>query len=212
MNTDAINQDEETRALLSRRAATADNDVRQALLNQAIELNLGIAYNIATRFRGRGVESEDLDQVASLGLVKAAHSYDPATDTPFLAYAVPSIRGEVKRYFRDSSWTIRIPRRLQELDPTLRARVTEIVDGENGEFDRDSALDHGYELGEDRIVLQRGFHVLDDRERLLLRLAYFEGLSQAQIGARVGISQIHVSRLTRRALGKLRAEIGNTNP
>lgn len=117
----ARRRDEQTRSLLARRAAAVDEDVRKALLDQAIELNLGIARGIASRFRGRGVEADDLDQVASLGLVKAALSYDPFTDTPFLAYAVPTIRGEVKRYFRDSSWTVRIPRRLQELQGSIAA-------------------------------------------------------------------------------------------
>lgn len=117
----ADRRDEETRSLLTRRAASADADVRRALLDQAIELNLGIARSIAMRFRGRGVEADDLDQVASLGLVKAAHSYDTTTGTPFLAYAVPTIRGEVKRYFRDCSWTVRIPRRLQELQGSIGA-------------------------------------------------------------------------------------------
>ena len=82
------------------------------------------------------------------------------------------------------------------------------MEGDSEALDRGSSLDHGYELGEDRIALARGFRVLDPRERLLLKLAYFEGMSQARIAARIGLSQIHVSRLTRRALGKLRAEIG----
>ncbi len=112
-------RDKTTRTLLSRRAATTDDTLRQSLLDEAIELNLSVAHSIATRFRGRGVEPEDLDQVAYLGLVKAARSYDPSTETPFLAYAVPTIRGEVKRYFRDCSWTVRIPRRLQELQGSI---------------------------------------------------------------------------------------------
>ena len=108
-----------TRSLLDRRSRATDKEVRQALLNQAIELNLGIAHSIASRFRGRGVEADDLDQVAYLGLVKAARSYRSDSGTPFLAYAVPTIRGEVKRYFRDCSWTVRIPRRLQELQGSI---------------------------------------------------------------------------------------------
>ncbi|MGW1343964.1 SigB/SigF/SigG family RNA polymerase sigma factor [Kribbella sp. NPDC002412] len=120
-------RDTTTRTLLSRRAATTDEELRQALLNEAIELNLSIAHSIATRFRGRGVEAEDLDQVAYLGLVKAARSYDPSTDTPFLAYAVPTIRGEVKRYFRDCSWTVRIPRRLQELQGSIASVRPQLV-------------------------------------------------------------------------------------
>jgi len=120
-------RDKTTRTLLSRRAATTDENLRQSLLDEAIELNLSIAHSIATRFRGRGVEADDLDQVAYLGLVKAARSYDPDTDTPFLAYAVPTIRGEVKRYFRDCSWTVRIPRRLQELQGSIASVRPQLV-------------------------------------------------------------------------------------
>ncbi|NEA34866.1 SigB/SigF/SigG family RNA polymerase sigma factor [Streptomyces sp. SID13031] len=116
-----------TRSLLDQRAASTDETLRQSLLEEAIELNLGIAHSIAGRFRGRGVESDDLDQVAYLGLVKAARSYRPDTETPFLAYAVPTIRGEVKRYFRDCSWTVRIPRRLQELQGSIAAARPQLV-------------------------------------------------------------------------------------
>ncbi|HET6988734.1 MAG TPA: sigma-70 family RNA polymerase sigma factor [Kribbella sp.] len=123
----AERRDDETRSLLRRRAAATDREDRRALLDQAIELNLGIAHSIATRFHGRGVEADDLNQVACLGLVKAAHSYDPTTDTPFLAYAVPTIRGELKRYFRDCSWTVRIPRRLQELQGSIAAARPALV-------------------------------------------------------------------------------------
>jgi RNA polymerase sigma-B factor len=112
-------RDATTRDLLTRRAATKDDELRQRLLDEAVELNLSIAHSIASRFRGRGVESDDLDQVAYLGLIKAVRSYRPESGTPFLAYAVPTIRGEVKRYFRDCSWTVRIPRRLQELQGSI---------------------------------------------------------------------------------------------
>jgi len=120
-------RDRATRALLVQRAGSTDEEERQSLLEQAIELNLGIAHSIASRFRGRGVESDDLDQVAYLGLLKAARSYRPDTETPFLAYAVPTIRGEVKRYFRDCSWTVRIPRRLQELQGSIAAARPQLV-------------------------------------------------------------------------------------
>jgi RNA polymerase sigma-B factor len=116
-----------TRELLARRAATTDETLQQSLLEEAIELNLGIAHSIASRFRGRGVEADDLDQVAYLGLLKAARSYRPDTGTPFLAYAVPTIRGEVKRYFRDCSWTVRIPRRLQELQGSIASVRPQLV-------------------------------------------------------------------------------------
>jgi RNA polymerase sigma-B factor len=177
-----------------------------------IQRYLPLVRRLARKHVGHGEQLDDLVQVGSIGLIKAIDRFQLDRGVDLATYAIPTIEGEIKRHLRDRAWPIRIPRRLQELDPTLRTRVAEVVDGQNGEFDRDSALEHGYELGEDRIALRRGFHVLDDRERLLLRLAYFEGLSQARIASRVGISQIHVSRLTRRALAKLRAEIGYPSP
>jgi RNA polymerase sigma-B factor len=175
---------------------------------RVIQQYLPLVRRLARRHVGHGEQLDDLVQVGSIGLIKAIDRFQLDRGVDLATYAIPTIEGEIKRHLRDRAWPIRIPRRLQELDPTLRARVADVVDGQNGEFDRHSALERGYELGEDRIVLKHGFHVLDDRERLLLRLAYFEGLSQARIAQRVGISQIHVSRLTRRALAKLRDEIG----
>lgn len=177
-----------------------------------IQQYLPLVRRLARRYMGHGEQFEDLVQVGSIGLMKAIDRFQLDRDVDLASYAIPTIEGEIKRHLRDRAWPIRIPRRLQELDPTLRTRVAELVDGRNGELDGEGGLDRGYELGEDRIALARGFHVLDERERLLLRLAYFEGLSQAQIAPRVGISQIHVSRLTRRALAKLRAEIGQADP
>jgi len=156
-------RDEATRDLLSRRATTIDEGIRQSLLDEAIQLNLGIAHSIASRFRGRGVESDDLDQVAYLGLVKAARSYRPDTETPFLAYAVPTIRGEVKRYFRDCSWTVRIPRRLQELQGSIAAVRPQLVQ----DLQRDPTLEElataiGSEVSEveDAIAADGCFSVL----------------------------------------------------
>jgi RNA polymerase sigma-B factor len=173
-----------------------------------IQQYLPLVRRLARRHVGHGEQLDDLVQVGSIGLIKAIDRFQLDRGVDLATYAIPTIEGEIKRHLRDRAWPVRIPRRLLESDPTLRSRVAEVVDGQNGEFDGDSALEQGYELGEDRILLRDGFHVLDDRERLLLRLAYFEGLSQAKIARRVGISQIHVSRLTRRALAKLRAEIG----
>ena len=196
------------RGLLREYHRHGDLGARARLIQQYLPL----VRRLARRHVGHGEQFEDLVQVGSIGLIKAIDRFQLERGVDLATYAIPTIDGEIKRHLRDRAWPIRIPRRLQELDPTLRARVAEIVDGENGEFDRDSAIERGYELGEDRIALASGFHVLDTRERLLLRLAYFEGLSQAQIARRVGISQIHVSRLTRRALAKLRAELGQTDP
>ena len=180
-----------------------DLSAREALIRQYLPL----VRRLARRHAGRGEQFEDLVQVGTIGLIKAIDRFQLERGVDLASFAIPTIDGEIKRHLRDRAWPIRIPRRLQELDPTLKVRVAELVDGQNGELEQGSALEPGYELGEDRAALAQGFHVLDDRERQLLRLAFFEGLSQAKIAQRVGISQIHVSRLTRRALAKLRAEL-----
>ena len=157
-----------------------DVRARERLIGQYMPL----VRRLARRHVGRGEPFEDLVQVGTIGLINAIDRFKLERGVDLATFAIPTIDGEIKRHLRDRAWPIRIPRRLQELDPTLRARVAELVDGQNGEFDRESALERGYELGEDRIALARGFRVLDDRERLLLRLGYFEGLSQVQIARR----------------------------
>jgi RNA polymerase sigma-B factor len=112
--------------LFEARAAASDPEQQRVLLERIVELNLEIARGIAQRFRGRGAELEDLEQVAYVGLMKAATNYRLDADTPFIGYAVPTIRGEVKRYFRDCAWTVRIPRRLQEIQGLVSAKLPEL--------------------------------------------------------------------------------------
>jgi len=97
---------------------------RQELLNEVIELNLPVARSIAHQFHNRGEPADDLDQVALLGLVKAVNGFDPEKGAEFLSYAVPTITGEVKRYFRDVAWAVRPPRRIQD----LQAEITPAID------------------------------------------------------------------------------------
>lgn len=92
---------------------------RQTLRDELVAGHLVVAHNIAARFRGRGQSQEDLRQVATLGLIKAIDRFEPAQGTDFLAYAIPTIMGEVRRYFRDESWSVRVPRRLKELHVKL---------------------------------------------------------------------------------------------
>jgi RNA polymerase sigma-B factor len=115
-----------TQELFRRRERSTDEAERQELLEAIVELNIEIARGIAQRFRHKGPEVEDLEQVAYLGLMKAAHGYKLAADTPFIGYAIPTIRGEVKRYFRDCAWTVRIPRRLQELQGMIAAKLPDL--------------------------------------------------------------------------------------
>ena len=101
---------------------TADDDERCRYQDQVVEINMQVAVDVARRYRSRGVAIEDLEQVAYLGLVKAARGFDPERATDFLSYAVPTIRGEVRRYFRDHGWTVRPPRTVQQ----AQARITAV--------------------------------------------------------------------------------------
>jgi RNA polymerase sigma-B factor len=107
--------------LLRDAAVSHDDASRRATLDRVVALNMRVAESIAARYRNRGVPQEDLTQVAYVGLVKAAHGFDPAGDHDFLSYAVPTIRGEVRRYFRDRAWSVRPPRRVQEMQARISA-------------------------------------------------------------------------------------------
>lgn len=111
---------------LLRRAAKATGAERQRLIDEVVLLHLRLAESIARRYYGRGIERDDLVQVASLGLVNAAKRFDPDMGKDFISFAVPTITGEVKRYFRDHGWTVRPPRRIQELHAQITAATAEI--------------------------------------------------------------------------------------
>lgn len=116
-----------TAELLEAAAQTLDEQQRQALIDQVVLENLGVAHSIAMRYRNRGISADDLEQVARLGLVKAARAFDITRQSDFLAYAVPTIRGEVRKHFRDFGWTVRPPRRVQELQGRILAAATELT-------------------------------------------------------------------------------------
>jgi RNA polymerase sigma-B factor len=114
----------ETNRLFSEAAGPRPTD-RDALIEQVILVNTGVARSIARRYAGRGIPLEDLEQVAYLALVRAARKFDGDKAEDFLTYAVPTIRGEIKRHFRDLGWTVRPPRRVQELQASvLRVRAS----------------------------------------------------------------------------------------
>ena len=96
-------------------ACTADQDERHDLLDEVTLTYAEVARSVASRYRGRGIASDDLRQAAYEGLVKAVHRFDPARRADFLSFAIPTIRGEVQRHFRDHGWVVRPPRRIQEL-------------------------------------------------------------------------------------------------
>ena len=218
-----------------------------ALRNELVEEHAGFAEYLARRFMNRGEPFDDLRQVALLGLVKAVQRFDPDRGVNFTSFAAPTITGEIKRHFRDKTWSIRVPRSLQELkaqiercrgqlghelgrSPTIAEiaetlDVTEesVIEGlEAAGAYRSTSLDAGapgddgvplaeqiHEVGsesddaDDRAVVRDLLAELPIRERRIVYLRFFEGLTQAEIAEQVGISQMHVSRLLARSLAAL---------
>lgn len=243
-----------TAQLLVRAAATTDELEQRRLRDEAVALNLGVARAVASRYRNRGLAYEDLVQVAYVGLVKAVRGFDPSREHDFLAYAVPTVAGEVKRHFRDHGWTVRPPRSMQELRAavsdvsakltqelgrsprsdevaeSLAVDVERVIEavvaggcfvpvsldvpvGEEGLetlADRFGVDDPEIGRAEARIVLAPLVRTLKSRDREILELRFFDGLTQQEIGDRIGVSQMQVSRLLTRILGQLRRELAGT--
>lgn len=170
-----------------------------------IEQHLPLVRALASRFVRDGEQLEDLVQVGSVGLIKAVDRYDPRRGTSLTAYAVPTIVGEIRRHFRDGTQPLRVPRTQRGLSPVRAVPLDAAAD-----MVRDTAAERRLELGEERLLLASGLRRLARRERRIVQLRYFGGLSQRRIAAELGLSQVHVSRLLRESLGKLRAEIGQT--
>lgn len=229
--------------LLRRYAETHDPALKEELVRRFLPL----ARSLALRYRGASETLEDLIQVASLGLVKALDGFDPERGKSFIAYAAPTILGELRRHFRDRVWEVRLPRGLQErtmavaevtgrLSEELGATPTvsqiaerlELSDGEVTEAlqadqarrtlsldmprsreDRESVpmvetvgrTEPGYDAVEAQLAAESA--PLDERERRVLRLRFERDLNQYEIGRRLGVSQMQVSRIMRRALRKL---------
>ncbi len=231
------------RLLLRQFAETQDTRVREEL----VERFMPLARSLALRYRG-GIEPvEDLVQVASVGLLKAIDRFDPARQIDFVAFAAPTILGELRHHFRDHSWSVRLPRGLQERSMKIseasreirgeshrnasvaeiatrsglaevqvleglqadRARRTMSLDAPSarGEDDMTPMVetlgvdDGGFERIESNLAVSSA--ALRPREQQALHLRFHEGLTQREIGERIGISQMQVSRLLAAALDKL---------
>jgi RNA polymerase sigma-B factor len=137
--------------LLEQAAAETDDGVRRDLLDEVVVLNLPIAHSIAWRFRGRGCAVEDLEQTASLALIRAANDFDPARGYHFLSYAVPCMTGSVKKYFRDFGWTVRPPRLVQELQQRL-STAQQTIDPATGRQPTPAQLAHTLGVDEPAVV------------------------------------------------------------
>ena len=216
-----------------------------------VERCLPLADHIARRFSNRGEPLEDLTQVARLGLIQAVNRFDITNGADFLAFAIPTMMGEVRRYFRDHGWSVNVPRRMKELswqlkrcledlsqrlgraptasevadhlgidrDEVVQAQIaataystyssdapSKVGDGDPGRSivdnigDIDANLDKVLEVETIRPLLA----ALPQRQQTVLKLRFFENLTQTQIAERIGVSQMHVSRLLAQSLAKLR--------
>lgn len=223
---------------------------RERLRTRIIEQCLPIAERIARRYDRRGETHDDLVQVARVGLMNAVNRFDPTAGTEFLSFAIPTMLGEVKRYFRDCSWSVNVPRRLKDLYPALgpltaelthrlgrsptagelaealgveRTEVVETLTAAAGfkprsldystarEDDEGPTLadrlgqpDPGIGYVEDRDALRAQLDTLPERENTIIVMRFFESLTQSEIAQRMGISQMHVSRLLAQSLRRLR--------
>jgi RNA polymerase sigma-B factor len=217
--------------------------------DELVQRFLPLARKLARRYNGAREPFDDLLQVASLGLVKAVDRYDTERGTAFSSFAVPTILGELKRYFRDLGWAVHVPRGAQELAvkveecrqrlttrtghaPTvhelaqyLEIPVEDVLDAlETARAHHASSLDAPHDDGEgesgavvdsfgcedpallladDRVTVGEAARQLSDREREVLRLRFVMDLTQTQIAERVGVSQMQISRILRRAVARL---------
>ncbi len=246
---------EELSLCLAQGDRAGDGDERERRAREELVLaNACVAESIARRYRNRGEPMEELTQTAYLGLVKAAQGFAPDRASDFLAYAVPTIAGEIKRHLRDQGWAIRPPRRVQELGLRMKQARAEMegrlgraitaaelaselgVDEEQviealvsdqgwnavsldapareGQDGGDATVAEGlgevetrFDLVDDLVSLRPLLDRLPPRERRILALRYFEELTQQQIGERVGVTQMQVSRLLTQTLTRLREDL-----
>lgn len=214
----------------------------------------GLVETIARKYsKGRSFH-EDIAQVGMIGLLGAIRRYDESFGKSFEAFAVPTIIGEIKRFLRDKTWSVHVPRRIKELGPKIKTTVEDLTtklhrspkveeiaevlevseeevleamemgksyqalsvdhsieaDSDGGTvtlLDIVGSVDEGYEKTNQRLVLEKVLHVLSDREKSIIQYTYLENMSQKDAGDMLGISQMHVSRLQRRAIKKLQEAI-----
>lgn len=236
----------EDRRLLVRYHRHGDRAAREELVQRLLPL----ARRMARRYRRSDEPLDDLVQVATLGLIKAIDRFDPDRETAFSSYAVPTMLGELKRYFRDNGWAVHVPRGMQErvmqvdnavkelsrrlgrspsvaeisdaisstpeqvLEAMEAASAYDAVSLESYRFGDQSdgetyaetigVEDDRFELVEYGATIAPTLQALPMRDRIVLHLRFVEDLTQAEIAQRVGVSQMHVSRLIRRALERLR--------
>src|SRR3954453_6952246 len=232
-------------ALFARRRRRGDERAHSELVAR----HLPLVRQLARRYAYTSEPLDDLVQVGSVGLLQAIGRYDARVGSSFKAYAVPTILGELRRHFRDTAWSVHLPRSLQERTRSVQVAVSalqatlgrsptiseiaerigasseqvieamearlayrvESLDApaqpndEREQWRTAGEIDGGFATAEQSAFLSRALKALPDRERALVRLRFEEDLSQSEIGRKLGISQMHVSRLLRRALARMEA-------
>ncbi len=235
-------------------AASAGSPEHHKLRDALVAQYSSLAHQLAHRFAHRGEQLDDLAQVAMVGLIHAIDRFDATRGVEFPSYAVPTIVGEIKRYFRDHAWSMRVPRRLKELHLSLTAAINELSQ-RNGHAPNASDLaeylgisreevleglevagayrsgsldapmrgeesmptvastlgveDPNFDQIENRETLLPLLAALPPRERTIVMLRFFGNLTQSQIAEKVGLSQMHVSRLLAQTLRQLRTRLIN---
>lgn len=213
-----------------------------------VSSHLPLAHRLARRYAGRGMNSEDMRQVAAMGLVKAARGFDPKRGGHFPSYAVPTITGELRRHFRDQGWWVRPPRAIQEMRPSV-TNAEQVLQQELGRAPTDAELaaeadvdvaqvrevhtlascfsprsidsataagghaptevmeseDPAMEQVETRLAVEAALSELPARDQRIIRMRFTDELTQEEIGQRIGVTQMQVSRLLTRILRDLRA-------
>ncbi len=222
--------------------ATGDRRVR----NELVEDHRWLAVHCARQFLRKGEPLDDLVQVAAVGILKAVDRFDPDFGVAFATYAVPTVVGELRRHFRDKTWSVHVPRRAKELYQSVNGvveelsqtlgrspTVTEIAQRAGttvdeaiealevrasyrgvpllptGDDERTEqpfgADDSGFGAAEARLTVDQLLETLPtERDRRIVRRRYIDGLTQSEIAAEVGVSQVQISRLLRANLGRLR--------
>lgn len=223
------------------------------LRNRLVEDHLMLAKGFARRYQQRGVDLDDLEQVARVGLLGAVERFDPSVGVKFETFAGRTIDGELKRYFRDRAWSVRAPRRYQDLGIAIRSMldtlakelgrsptIPELASAVGADVDEVLAAmeaaqayradsidvpvgddrsgttvaeslgrdDPGPGAVDDRELVADLLQQLPERERRIVELRFFGDRSQRDIADEVGLSQMHVSRLLRKALATLRSTSG----
>lgn len=224
----------------------------RSLRNELIEQHRSIATSAARHFAARGEPLDDLEQVALIGILKAVERFDPDLGIPFVSFARPTVLGELRRHFRDTTWSVRVPRRLkdlrselsgatehlisslgraptpQELAAHMRLEVDDVLEAlEAGGAYRPASLgspasadqadppgadalrsaDPLIEGAADRLLVGQLLEALGERERRIVQLRFYGGLSQTEIAEEVGLSQVHVSRLLRASLASMQRRL-----